>query len=226
MLLASKLFCLSASAFDPVPLFGLWPMAFGLLAVAFGLVFPEALSLALPHGKLNVMKIASGSRFFTLSGVFGAIGGALLVSMVSAQTPASSQAQSARQQTPPQTQRPATPGTAAPTRVAGDVARGDYLVNNVALCVQCHSPRDQRGNIIPNERLTGGPLPVRGPSWDQEWAYRAPALAGLPGFTDEQIVMLLTEGHAGDRPAPRRPMPPFRMNRADAEAIASYLRSR
>ena len=222
MLLASKLFCLSASAFDPVPLFGL--LAFDLLAVAFGRSSPEALSLAVPHGKLSVMKTASGFRILTVSGFFGvaAVGGAVLVSIVSAQT-TSGQAQPA----PKTTQRPATPGAPAPaTRVAGDVARGDYLVNNVALCVQCHSPRDQRGNIIANERLTGGPLPVRGPSWDQEWAYRAPALAGLPGFTDEQIVMLLTEGHAGDRPAPRRPMPPFRMNRADAEAIASYLRSR
>jgi mono/diheme cytochrome c family protein len=120
--------------------------------------------------------------------------------------------------------KPATPATAG--RVAGDVARGDYLVNNVAMCVQCHSPRDQRGNIIASQKLTGAPIPVRGPSWDSDWAYRAPALAGLPGFTDEQIVMLLTEGHAGDRPSPNRPMPPFRMNKQDAEAIAAYLRSR
>ena len=133
------------------------------------------------------MKTASGLRFLTHFRLFGvaAIGGAVaLMAIASAQTTAG--------QTPPApktTQRPATPGAAAPTRVAGDVARGEYLVNNVALCVQCHSPRDQRGNIIPNERLTGGPLPVRGPSWDQEWAYRAPALAGLPGFTDEQIVI-------------------------------------
>jgi hypothetical protein len=28
------------------------------------------------------------------------------------------------------------------------------------------------------------------------------------------------------RPSPRRPMPPFRMNRPDAEAIAAFLRSR
>ena len=99
-------------------------------------------------------------------------------------------------------------------------------MNSVAMCVQCHSPRDQRGNLIPDKRLTGASIPVRGPSWDAEWAYKAPALAGLPGFTDEQIVMLLTEGHAGDRPAPQRPMPPFRMNKQDAEAIVAYLRSR
>jgi mono/diheme cytochrome c family protein len=124
------------------------------------------------------------------------------------------------------TQRPSTPATGGTARVAGDVARGEYLVNSVAMCVQCHSPRDQRGNLIPNQKLTGAPISVRGPSWDSEWAYKAPALAGLPGFTDEQIVMLLTEGHAGDRPAPQRPMPPFRMNKQDAEAIVAYLRSR
>jgi mono/diheme cytochrome c family protein len=124
-------------------------------------------------------------------------------------------------------QRPATPpATAGTTRVTGDIARGEYLVNNVAMCVQCHSPRDQRGHLIENQKLTGASMPVRGPSWDPEWAYRTPALAGLPGFTDEQIVMLLTEGHAGDRPAPMRPMPPFRMNKQDAEAVAAYLRSR
>jgi mono/diheme cytochrome c family protein len=124
-------------------------------------------------------------------------------------------------------QKPASPaGTPAAGRAGGDVARGEYLVNNVAMCVQCHSPRDQRGNIIANQKLTGAPIPVRGPAWDSDWAYRTPALAGLPGFTDEQIVMLLTEGHAGDRPAPTRPMPPFRMNKQDAEAIAAYLRSR
>jgi hypothetical protein len=92
--------------------------------------------------------------------------------------------------------------------------------------VQCHSPRDERGRIIVEQEFTGAPMPVRGPSWHPDFPYRAPALKGLPGFTDEQIVMLLTEGHAGDRPSPRPPMPPFRMNKADAEAVVAYLRSR
>ena len=52
------------------------------------------------------------------------------------------------------------------------------------------------------------------------------AIAGLPGFTDAQIIALLTEGQATDRNPPRPPMPPFRMSRQDAEAIVAYLRSR
>ncbi len=109
---------------------------------------------------------------------------------------------------------------------SGDVARGEYLVNSVAMCVQCHSPRDASGNIIEGRKLTGAPMPVRGPAWSGPWAYQAPAIARLSGFTDDQVIMLLTEGHAGDRPKPRPPMPPFRMAREDATAIVAYLRSR
>jgi mono/diheme cytochrome c family protein len=156
-------------------------------------------------------RLSFQARLFNAAAIAGAL---VLTSIVSART---------FQTTP---QRPATPAPAGATRVAGDVPRGEYLVNSVAMCVQCHSPRDQRGNLIPDKKLTGASIPVRGPSWDSEWAYKAPALAGLPGFTDEQIVTLLTEGHAGDRPAPQRPMPPFRMNKQDAEAIVAYLRSR
>lgn len=106
------------------------------------------------------------------------------------------------------------------------VARGEYLANRVAMCVQCHSGRDSAGNILESEKFKGAPIPVHSPYPNKEWAFRAPAIAGLPGFTDAQIVTLLTEGHAGDRQAPRPPMPPFRMNRADAEAIVAYLRTR
>jgi len=103
--------------------------------------------------------------------------------------------------------------------------RGEYLATSVAMCVQCHSPRDEKGEIIQSRRFTGGAIPFRSPYRNSEWAPVAPNIRGLPGFTDEQIVMLLTEGHAGDRPAPRRPMPPFRMMADDARAIIAFLRS-
>ena len=93
------------------------------------------------------------------------------------------------------------------------------------MCIQCHSPREPDGDIIMARKLTGAPMPVRPPNWLDQWALRAPAIAGLPGFTDEQIVMLLTEGHAGDREPPMRPMPPFRMTPQDAQAVVAYLRS-
>ena len=108
---------------------------------------------------------------------------------------------------------------------ASVVARGEYLANRVAMCVQCHSMRDDKGVILESKKFRGGAIPFKSPWPDSEWAYQAPSLAGLPGFTDEQIVALLTEGRATGRQAPRSPMPPFRMSPDDAAAIAAYLRS-
>jgi len=104
------------------------------------------------------------------------------------------------------------------------VARGEYLANRVAMCVQCHSMRDDGGVIVESKKFRGGVIPFKSPWPDSEWAYQAPSLAGLAGFTDEQIVALLTSGRIAGRQAPRSPMPPFRMTQEDAAAIAAYLR--
>jgi mono/diheme cytochrome c family protein len=115
----------------------------------------------------------------------------------------------------------------AVTASADLVARGEYLTTSVAMCVQCHSGRDEEGNILDSQRFHGGAIPVTSPFPYTSWAAQAPNLAGLPGFTDEQVISLLTTGNMGDgRPSPRRPMPPFRMSKADAEAIVAFLRSR
>jgi mono/diheme cytochrome c family protein len=105
------------------------------------------------------------------------------------------------------------------------VAQGEYLANRVAMCVQCHSPRDVHGNLILTERFHGGAIPVLSPYPNRQFASQAPNIAGLPGFTDDQIIALLTEGRATDRDPPRPPMPPFRMSRQDAQAIVAYLRT-
>lgn len=129
--------------------------------------------------------------------------------------------------------QPAQPAAPAPQQAkvttqsgtAAGVARGEYLANRVAMCVQCHSPRDAKGAIRLSEKFRGGAIPFKSPWPDAEWAYQAPSLAGLPGFTDEQIVALLSEGRATGRPTPRSPMPAFRMSPEDAAAIVAYLRS-
>jgi mono/diheme cytochrome c family protein len=112
------------------------------------------------------------------------------------------------------------------TPAKAGVSRGEYLANSVAMCVQCHSPRTADGTIIADKKFHGAPMPAHAPAWATDWCVSAPPIAGLHGLTDEQFVMLLTEGHAGDRPAPKPPMPPFRMTREDAQAILQYLRSK
>src|SRR4051794_10290930 len=103
--------------------------------------------------------------------------------------------------------------------------RGRYLVDHVAMCIQCHTPRDENGQLLLNAYLQGAPVPVKAPVNAKNWALRAPAIAGLPGYDKNQAVRLLTEGITADGRTPNPPMPPFRFSRTDAEAIASYLES-
>ena len=51
------------------------------------------------------------------------------------------------------------PGTIEVQGIAGNIEHGQYLVENVAMCVECHSDRDAAGNIIDATRFHGGPVP-------------------------------------------------------------------
>ncbi len=104
--------------------------------------------------------------------------------------------------------------------------RGKYFVEDVAMCVECHTPRDSTGRLLREKYLEGAPVPVQSPPFaNMKWAARAPAIAGLPGYTSQQGLRLLTEGITANGRRPDPPMPQFRFNRADAEAIVAYLKS-
>jgi hypothetical protein len=104
-------------------------------------------------------------------------------------------------------------------------ARGSYLVTHVTMCVQCHTPRDADGNLDRARLFRGAPIPVRSPFPNQTWAFAAPAIAGLPGWTTEDAVALLSTGRRPSGYTPKRPMPPFRLTREDAGAVVAHLHS-
>ena len=106
------------------------------------------------------------------------------------------------------------------------VERGRYLVHRVGMCIDCHSPRDQKGEFVDQKHLTGAPLAFAA-TVPMPWTPVAPKIAGLPaGFTAEDTVhFLMTGERPNGRPAPLPPMPPYRMDRADAEAVTAYLKS-
>jgi mono/diheme cytochrome c family protein len=106
------------------------------------------------------------------------------------------------------------------------VMRGQYLVNHVAMCVECHTPRNDKGELLPGKYLRGAPVAVDRPPYpNMKWAIIAPGIVGLGGYTDEQGVRLLTEGITADGRVPNPPMPRFRFTREDAAAIVDYLKS-
>ena len=107
------------------------------------------------------------------------------------------------------------------------VERGRYLVHDVAMCVQCHSPRNENGQIIERQILRGGTVPVEGPRWvaDADWAYLAPDLRALARARADYLTTVLITGERPDGSQPKSPMPSFRLTGQDAEAIVEYLRS-
>jgi mono/diheme cytochrome c family protein len=109
--------------------------------------------------------------------------------------------------------------------VRGDAEHGRYLVEHVAMCSECHSPRDERGTLVDARRFMGAPIPIARPPWAGEWAEQAPRIGGLPGYDDARAMRLLTEGSIGrDGRALRRPMPTFRMTPEDAADVIAFLR--
>lgn len=119
------------------------------------------------------------------------------------------------------------PAAKAAADKAAQIERGNYLANNVALCVVCHSPKDEQGNPIHNQAFHGGVIPARAtyPSM-KAWASNAPALGPMAGGVPDDVVYLLQTGIW--RPtgqSPRPPMPPFRLSEEDAKAVVAYLRS-
>ena len=109
--------------------------------------------------------------------------------------------------------------------IHGSIEHGRYLVHDVAMCPQCHSPRDEGGNLIDSKLFEGGPIPVR-PPWPNDWAILAPRNKGLPGYDDAMAMRLLTQGAIGrDGKQLRPPMPRFHMSRQDAADVIAYMRS-
>jgi mono/diheme cytochrome c family protein len=107
------------------------------------------------------------------------------------------------------------------------LARGRYITHDVAMCVQCHTPRDRSGALIEEEEFMGAPFPLPAPSFIPQgaWCISTPRIAGLPGFTDAEAVEFFMNGARLGRHQPKWPMPPFHLSRADAEAVVAYLRS-
>ena len=122
-------------------------------------------------------------------------------------------------------QKPSEPPTQGRAGGGTQVERGRYVVESVAMCGECHTPRDGRGQIDNSRWLEGAPMwftPVVSPP---DWAYRAPALAGLPSFTDADMTMILERGLQPTGRPIRPPMHVFHMNHEDASAVVAYLRS-
>jgi mono/diheme cytochrome c family protein len=102
------------------------------------------------------------------------------------------------------------------------IKRGDYLVNEVARCGDCHTPRNARGRLDRTRHLQGAKMWFRPVARGEEFEDKAPniTLSGKAGkWSEEKMINFLTSGSADP------PMPSYHLTRDDARAVAAYLRS-
>jgi mono/diheme cytochrome c family protein len=124
-----------------------------------------------------------------------------------------------------QARRPAASAAEQAQPVGGaQIARGAYLVNDVAQCWRCHTPPEGRDNHT--RWLMGGPVDIRPTRPVDDWAVLVPRIAGRPAGTDEEFIRLMMTGVMRTGRPPRLPMlQNLHMTQEDAQAVLAYLKS-
>lgn len=141
----------------------------------------------------------------------------LLVALAAPAQPPAQQKQQKPKAAPSKTTRP--PADAA------TIERGRYLVEDVARCWECHSPREENGQPDHSRWLQGAPVWITPVHPDTNWAMRAPGIAGFPSFTEEQGEKILEQGVGPNGIPIRPPMHDYHLKHEDAVAIIAYLRT-
>jgi len=108
---------------------------------------------------------------------------------------------------------------------AAMLARGKYLVEDVGLCGDCHTPHNEKGEPVAGQLFKGATLPFKPIVPMPVWADKASNIAGLPGWEKDAAIKFLMTGIAYNGLPGRPPMPQYRFNQQDATAIVAYLKS-
>lgn len=114
------------------------------------------------------------------------------------------------------------------------IARGEYLANHVALCMDCHSKRDftkYAGPVIPGSEGGGGELfdsKMGLPGIIYSKNITPDSATGIGTWTDAEILRAMTQGISknGDTLFPLMPYPNLnRMAKDDLLSIIAYIRT-
>jgi mono/diheme cytochrome c family protein len=109
------------------------------------------------------------------------------------------------------------------------VERGDYLVNGILTCGNCHTPRGPGGVPVVERQLSGGPQTWDEPTYKVKGANITPDReTGIGAWTDAGIKTALLAGVRPDGVA-LAPLMPFAFYKVfvprDVDAVVAYLRS-
>lgn len=109
------------------------------------------------------------------------------------------------------------------------VARGKYLVEEVAKCQDCHTPKMDNGNYFKSAWMKGSTLNLAPVSPIQGWHSSAPDItpngAVWKRWNEEGMINFLVTGKSPRGGSAGAPMPTYTLKREDAEAIVAFLKT-
>lgn len=111
------------------------------------------------------------------------------------------------------------------------IARGEYLANNVAMCIECHSERDFTtfaGPVIQGTEGKGGELFGKDLGFPGDFYAPNITPVGIGNWTDGELFRTITTGVSKDGHAlfPIMPYPNFgQLDKEDIYSIISYIRT-
>lgn len=109
------------------------------------------------------------------------------------------------------------------------LARGKYLVEEVARCQECHTPRTETGELDKSKWMKGATLVGIPATPIADWHQRSPDISstsalwtrwGQDGLTK---FLQTAKNPRGGKAGP--PMPAYTMKQEDADAIVAYLKT-
>jgi mono/diheme cytochrome c family protein len=110
------------------------------------------------------------------------------------------------------------------------VARGKYLVEEVARCQDCHTPHLMvSGELVKSAWLKGSTLDFISVSQPPNWRSKAPDITSASPlwarWGDDGMVKYLETGVSPRGTKPNPPMPAYTLTHEDAVAVAAFLKS-
>lgn len=109
------------------------------------------------------------------------------------------------------------------------VSRGKYLVEQVARCPECHTPRTETGELDRARWMKGATLAHAASTPAEEWRPQSPDITSTSTlwsrWGQDAVVNFLATARNPRGVHASAPMPPFTMRTEDAAAVVAYLKT-
>jgi mono/diheme cytochrome c family protein len=109
------------------------------------------------------------------------------------------------------------------------IVRGKYLVEEVAKCHDCHTPKMENGNYIKSMWMKGATMNLTPAVPVPGWHAATPDVTGgselWKRWGDNGMIAFLETGKTPRGGAAGAPMPTYKLKHEDAEAVVAYLKS-